>query len=214
MTPLLRSCFVSAGLALMPALASAQAPSSTVAGVVKDTTGAVLPGVTVEAASPALIEKVRIAVTDSQGQYKIIDLRPGIYTVTFSLTGFATVRREGIELRSNFTAAVNADLQVGSLAETITVSGASPVVDVQNVTQQTNLSRTLVDSMPVAKSVLGYAGVMPAVITPPNAQDVGGAKGEFSVRLALHGGKQGDQKLMVDGMRYNSLSTGGTGRAC
>src|SRR5262245_13656350 len=107
------------GIVLFPWLAAAQTQvRGSIAGVVRDTTGAVLPGVTVEAASPALIEKVRAAVTDDQGQYKILDLRPGVYTVTFTLPGFATLRREGIELSTGFTAVVNGDLRVGSLEET------------------------------------------------------------------------------------------------
>src|SRR5215467_8172653 len=118
-------------VALAPTVALAQ--STGIAGVVRDTSGAVLPGVTVEASSPALIERVRTVATDSQGQYKIVDLRPGTYEVTFTLTGFSTVKREGIELPAQFTATVNADLRVGALEETITVSGASPVVDTQNV---------------------------------------------------------------------------------
>ncbi len=123
---------------LMPAAALAQ---SAIAGVVKDTTGAVMPGVTVEAASPALIEKVRSVVSDGQGQYKIVDLRPGVYSVTFTLPGFNTVKRDAVELPSNFTATINADMRVGALEETLTVSGASPVVDVQNAVQQTVLTR-------------------------------------------------------------------------
>ena len=102
---------------------------------------AVLPGVTVEAASPALIEKVRTVVTDGEGQYKIVDLRPGTYTVTFTLAGFSTVKRDGIELSAGFTATINAELRVGSLEETITVSGQSPMVDTQNVTQQKVITR-------------------------------------------------------------------------
>src|SRR5207245_808833 len=104
-----------------------------IAGVVKDATGAVLPGVLVEATSPALIEKTRAALTDAQGQYKIVDLRPGTYAVTFTLQGFGSVKREGIELTTAFTATVNAELAVGAVAETVTVTGESPVVDVQNV---------------------------------------------------------------------------------
>jgi len=116
---------------LVPLSASAQqAQASGIAGVVKDASGAVLPGVTVEAASPALIERVRTVVTDGEGRYNIVDLRPGPYTVTFSLGGFSTVKREGIELSAGFTATVNADLQVGTLAETVTVTGATPLVDI------------------------------------------------------------------------------------
>ena len=101
---------------LVPRAASAQqATASGIAGVVKDTSGAVLPGVTVEAASPALIEKVRSVVTDGEGRYNIVDLRPGTYTVTFTLAGFSTFRRDGIELPSGFTATVNAEMQVGAL---------------------------------------------------------------------------------------------------
>src|SRR5881396_2548895 len=111
------------GLLLLPGAAWAQTlASGSIAGVVKDTTGAVLPGVTVEAASPALIEKVRAVVTDGQGQYKIVDLRPGTYSVSFTLPGFNITKREGIELTTGFTANVNAEMRVGSLEETITVT--------------------------------------------------------------------------------------------
>ena len=113
---------------VLPASARAQ---SAIAGIVRDTSGAVMPGVTVEASSDVLIEKTRSAVTDGEGAYRIVDLRPGVYVVTFSLTGFQTIRREGLELPSNFTATVNADLSVGALEESVTVSGSSPVVDVQ-----------------------------------------------------------------------------------
>src|SRR5689334_15590663 len=108
--------------AFLPGSASAQSAAS-ITGVVKDTSGAVLPGVTVEAASPALIEKVRTVVSDGNGIYRIVDLRPGTYTVTFTLTGFSTYKRDGVELAGNFTATVNADMKVGALEETITVSG-------------------------------------------------------------------------------------------
>src|SRR5438128_2086931 len=100
-----------------PAAVGAQTSTGSIAGVVKDTSGAVLPGVAVEAAGPALIEKVRTVVTDAQGQYKIVELRPGTYIVTFNLTGFSTIKREGIDLTAGFTATVNADLKVGTLLE-------------------------------------------------------------------------------------------------
>src|SRR3989441_3298107 len=123
-----------ASLVLFPLSAAAQ--NTGIAGVVRDTSGAVLPGVTVGASSPALIEKVRSAATDAQGLYQIVDLRPGLYTVTFALPGFTTVKREGIELTGSFTATVNGEMRVGKVEETITVSGSAPTVDVHNVVQQ------------------------------------------------------------------------------
>ena len=131
---------------LLPAPAAAQQGTSGIAGVVRDATGAVLPGVTVEASSPALIEKVRSVATDAEGQYKIVQLPPGVYTVTMSLISFTTFRREGVELTANFTAAVNADLKIGDINETITVSGQSPVVDVQNTVARNLLSAEVLDS--------------------------------------------------------------------
>src|SRR6185295_9093115 len=132
------------------AVTSAQQSSMT--GVVRDTSGAVLPGVTVEAASPVLIEKVRTATTDGTGQYRLVDLRPGVYSVSFTLTGFSTVKREGIELTGSFVASVNADLKVGGIDETITVTGETPVVDVQSTRRQTTLSNELLTTVPSARS--------------------------------------------------------------
>ena len=137
------------GVLLLPNIASAQqASASGIAGVVKDTSGAVLPGVTVEASSPALIEKTRSVVTDNEGRYNIVDLRPGSYTVNFTLPGFNTFRRDGIELTSGFTAVVNADLQVGALTETVTVTGESPLVDTRNARKQTVVSADLLNVLP------------------------------------------------------------------
>src|SRR5262247_64 len=121
-------------LVLGTSAAAQQAPSG-IAGVVKDSSGGVLPGVTVEAASPVLIEKLRTSVTDGEGRYQIAELRPGTYSVTFSLQGFTTFRRDGLELSSNFVATVNAELRVGAVTETITVSGQSPLVDVRSVSK-------------------------------------------------------------------------------
>ena len=141
------------GLLALSAATSAQQASG-IAGLVRDSSGGALPGVTVEAASPALIEKVRTVVTDGEGRYNIVDLRPGTYAVTFMLPGFSTVKRDGVALTSGFTATVNADLQVGSLEETITVTGEAPLVDTQNVRKQTVVSRELLDTLPTStKSV-------------------------------------------------------------
>ena len=130
---------------LLPGLAVAQ---GSITGVVKDTSGAVLPGVTVEATSPVLIEKVRSVVTDGTGQYRIIDLRPGTYAVTFALTGFSTAKREGIELAGSFTATVNAELRVGAVEETITVTGEPAIVDVQNTLRQRVMTKDVMDAIP------------------------------------------------------------------
>ena len=132
-------------LAFYPAIASAQ---SAIAGQVRDNTGAVLPGTVVEASSPALIEGRRTAVTDGQGQFSIVDLRPGVYSVTFSLDGFSRVVREGVQLPSNFTATLDITLNVSSLQETVTVSGASPIVDVTQTQRSTVFNRELMNAIP------------------------------------------------------------------
>jgi hypothetical protein len=165
---------------LLPGTAWAQGASG-IAGVVRDTTGAVLPGVTVEASSPALIEKVRSVVTDDQGLYKIVELRPGTYTVTFTLTGFSTVKREGLELTTGVTATVNADLRVGGLAETITVSGQSPMVDVQNVVQQRVITTAVLETLPNAKSIQSLAAFIPGLSADAGSSghDVGGTLGDI-----------------------------------
>ena len=132
----------------LPATVWAQAETGNIAGVARDPSGAVMPGVTVEAASPALIEKIRSVVSDDTGQYRIVDLRTGTYSVTFSLTGFSTVKREGIELTGTFVATVNADLKVGALAETITVTGESPIIDVQSAKVQQTVSKDVLAAIP------------------------------------------------------------------
>ena len=136
-----RTCLVLVALLFSAAIWTGEADAQTgsgIAGVVKDSSGGVLPGVTVEAASPAIIGGARAAVTDSNGQYKIIDLRPGDYTVTFSLPGFRTVNRDGITLPASFVATVNVELSVGGLEEAITVTGASPLVDVKSSVSQSD----------------------------------------------------------------------------
>ena len=168
---------------------------SGIAGVVKDSSGAVLPGVTVEASSPALIEKVRTAVTDGAGMFKIVNLVPGVYTVSFTLTGFNTVRREGVELTAAFTATVNADMRVGSLQETITVTGESPTVDLQNVTQQKVMTRDILNAIPAGMKSTGQIGVLIPGVTS-TSQDVGGTA--FSaVGLAIHGSRLNEQAALI-----------------
>src|SRR5690349_3361710 len=144
----IRSAIVLTSLLFLPSSVLAQA---SIAGIVKDTSGAVLPGVTVEASSPVLIEKVRSAVTDANGLYRVEDLRPGTYVVSFKLPGFSTVQRPGIELTGSFAAKIDAELKVGALEETITVTGETPIVDVVNARKQATISNETINSIPTAR---------------------------------------------------------------
>src|SRR5256712_11106229 len=161
---MLRLCHRSSALLLvlllLPSAAYAQFAGA-ITGVVKDASGGVLPGVTVEAASPALIEKVRSVVTDDTGQYRIVDLRPGTYSVTFTLPGVSTVKREGIELTGTFVATVNADLKVGALEETITVTGETPIVDVQSARVQQTVSKEILAAIPTSRNTNGLQALIP-----------------------------------------------------
>src|SRR6516225_2948801 len=152
-------------------------------------------------------------VTDERGEYRIVELIPGTYTVTFTLGGFATLRREGLELPPSFNATVNANLRIGTIEESVTVSGASPLVDTQTVSRETVLPKALLDAVPTAKTLLSYYALTPGLQSPTNAQDVGGSKGETSSRASLHGSKQGDTKMMLDGMSFNWFEGEGSGRA-
>src|SRR5262249_24341091 len=164
---------------LAPAVAAAQAGAA-LTGIVTDSSGAVLPGVTVEARSPALIEQVRSAVTDETGRYRIVDLRPGAYTVTFTLPGFTAVSREGIELSGTFIANVNAELRVGGLQETVTVTGETPIVDTQNTKTQETLQNEVISSIPTGRQYYSLTTLVPALNVQGN--DVGGIQGPiFSV---------------------------------
>ncbi len=203
-------CFALAILLLPAGRALAQGQTGSIAGIVKDTTGAVLPGVTVEAASPALIEKTRTAITDGQGAYKIIDLRPGTYSVTFTLTGFSTVKREGIELTTSFTANVSAEMRVGTVQETVTVTGESPIVDVQNVVQKSTATRDVMDAIPTDRNFVSFAALTPAVLVTGVRQNVGGSIPETGMNLVVHGSRAGDSLVMVDGMPViNGSGAGG-----
>ena len=161
------ACVVLVGLFLLaPSAAFAQA---TITGVVKDASGAVLPGVTVEATSPDLIEKVRTATTDSDGQYRIGELRGGTYSLTFSLPGFSSVRRDDIQLSGTFVATINADMKVGAIQETVVVTGESPLVDVQSVSRQTTLNNDIINEIPAVRSYAGLMSLMPNMVTPGGA---------------------------------------------
>src|SRR6185295_12979915 len=168
-----------------------------------DATGAVLPGVTVEAASDVLIEKTKTVVTDAEGNYKIVDLRPGAYVVTFSLEGFSTVKREGLELPSNFTMTVNAELKVGALQEALTVTGASPVVDVQSNQKTQVLSRDVLDAVPSAKTIQSLGQLITGVQL--SSPDVGGSRAMQQTYFAVHGVGASGSMVTVDGLVTNGI---------
>ena len=196
-------------LAFLPTTAWAQAETGSIAGIVRDASGAVVPGVTVEAASPALIEKIRTVVSDDQGLYRIVDLRPGLYTVTFMLTGFNTFRREGIELTTGFNATVNAEMIVGSIEETITVSGQAPVVDIQNVQQQTTLTRDTLDAIPTSRRPAQLQSlILGADAGATNLHDVGGV-GSDRAFFGVHGQRPDDMTYNFGGMDSRVFSGGG-----
>jgi carboxypeptidase family protein len=192
-------------LILLPGAARAQ---SAIAGVVKDASGGVLPGVTVEAASPVLIERVRTATTDEHGQYKLVDLRPGTYSVTFTLPGFSTFKREAVEVPADFTSNVNAELGVGGLEETVTVSGESPVVDVHNAVAQQVLPQKLLDAIPMGGRNIQSVGST-LVGVQQSTPDVGGSAGMQQTYLAAHGSDPRDVTVMIDGIRLNGIEGDG-----
>ena len=176
----------------------------TIAGAAKDTSGAVLPGVTVEASSPALIEKVRSATTDSAGLYRIVNLPPGQYTVTFTLTGFNTMRREAVRVDLGFTTTIDADMKVGSIQETVTVTGESPLVDVQSAAQRRAVTDQQFKELPSGGSWIQMAALTSAV--KASNQDVGGILGDQTgAQVSAHGSREGDGVSMVDGLRIGNM---------
>lgn len=205
------ACAVLIGLLGLPVWASGQSQTTGgIGGTIRDAGSGVLPGVTVEAASPALIEKVRTVVTDDSGNYKITNLRPGIYSLKFSLAGFGTVTREGLELTTGFTATANAEMKIGTFEESITVSGSSPVVDVQNTIKQLVLTRELQDALPAGKDVPGLIALTLGTRPPGGGmQDVGGNQGIQWTPIAIHGGRGADTQYVHDGTALRSFNVGG-----
>lgn len=192
-------------LFLFPAFALAQ--SSGIAGTVADQSGGALPGVTVEVSSPVMIEGSRTTVTNGEGRYAFVELRPGSYTVTFSLTGFSTVKRDGITLNASFTANVNVQLPVGAIENMIVVTGASPIVDVRNVVRQRLVDREAIAALPTGKS-WSQLGVTTVGVSSSLA-DVGGSAGENQNPMAAHGGAANDKVIEMDGQRLGLLGAGG-----
>jgi hypothetical protein len=194
--------FLALALALLPAAAAAQ----TVGGVVRDSSGAVLPGVTVEAASPVLIERTRSVVTDGNGQYQIIDLRPGTYTITFSLQGFTRVAREAVTVTGAGVTTVNADLRVSAVEETITVTGATPVVDTQtSTTREMVLSTETVQSLPASRGYGNYLAAIPGISGTGLSASATPSNPLFTAR----GGRSSEGNMQIDGMNVGSSVGGG-----
>src|SRR4051794_19859412 len=200
---------VAAAIILLPTLASAQ---GTLTGTVKDASGAVLPGVTVEASSPALIEKTKSAVSDGSGQYRIIDLRPGTYSLTFTLPGFNTVKRDNIELSGSQTLTIAAEMKVGGLEETITVTGETPVVDVQNARRETIIKSEVIESLPVTRAAGAILNITPGINV---AESTGGALSptmtSFSARSSTinSGSVAGEGRYAINGFPVTAARSGG-----
>lgn len=201
--PLVRIVFTGVLVLCAIGVASNAVAQSAIAGVVKDTSGAVLPGVTVEASSPALIEKTRTAITDDHGEYKIVDLRPGVYVVSFQLEGFTAMKREGVELPPNFTATITAELRIGTLQESVTVSGASPVVDVQSTAKNIVLNRELLDAIPTARTTQSAAQLVPGIVL--SVPDVGGSTALQQSYISSHSMAGNQTVVMLDGIQFNGM---------
>ncbi len=183
--------------ALLPTMAWAQA---TIAGSVTDALGAVLPGVTVEASSPVLIEKVRTAVTDGSGLYRIQDLRPGIYSVRFTLTGFAGLRRDEVIVSGSAVIKLDAELRVGGVQETVTVTGATPVVDTVTTTREIALDNETMRSLPGPRSYSALLTMVPGLQTNLN----NGSTGPVFAIFPIHGGRGVESRLTVDGLNISN----------
>ena len=202
MTTLTRTLLLAAGLTF---LANGVASAQTLAGTVRDTSGAILPGVTVEASSPALIEKARTAVADGSGQYQITNLPPGTYSITFTLPGFTSVVREGVELTGGGVTSINAEMRVGALAETITVTGETPVVDVQSARQQTVMAGEIVRALPASRGYGNYLAAIPAIQATGFNTGVATSTNFFTAR----GGRANEGVVQIDGMTVGSPFNGG-----
>ena len=199
MRTLIKTGFIVA--VLLHLTASAAFAQATIAGVVRDSSGAVLPGVTVEAASPSLTEKVRTALTDGTGQYRIVTLPPGNYIVTFSLTGFTTVKRDNVNVSGTGVIPINADLRLGSLQETITVSGESPLVDTQTTRRETVINSDTINALPITRNYGGVLYATPGLVVQPgvNANALMPSMALFSA----HGGISTEGRVFVDGVSVN-----------
>jgi hypothetical protein len=203
---LLVVCLFSAGFAW----GQAGNNSGVIAGEVADSSGAKVAGAKIQVSSPALIEQARETVTSDDGLYRIVNLPPGVYTVTAVQNGFSTSRREGVEITTGFTATVNFSLTPGTVEQTVTVSGEAPLLDTQDSVVQTIISNAVIESLPIGKSAADYPSLLPGAVAAAGNQDVGGLQGEQAQGFRIHGSASGDYALMRDGMYYGTMHSGGT----
>src|ERR1044072_10000639 len=208
MNRLFKGMLVVLSLVVFPSAVFAQ---GSVVGTARDAAGAVLPGVTVEASSPALIEKTRTVTTNGVGQYSIQDLRPGTYSVSFTLPGFNAVKRDGIELTGSFIATVNADLRVGGVQETVTVTGEAPVVDITSARTEQTIAGKTVTEIPTSRLYSSLTQLVPALNVQGN--DVGGSQGNVFSVFQIHGGRRNEGQVLVDGMSAGYQGMGVSGYA-
>ncbi len=199
---------VGLAILLLPGPVYSQESSAEIAGVVKDTSGAVLPGVTVEVASPELIEKVRSVVTDGSGQYRIVSLRPGLYSVTFTLTGFSTVKKEGVQLTSGVVTTISADMKVGAVEETITVTGETPVVDVQSAKRQQTITSDMLTSIPTARASNAILTLIPSMVQS-GGNNVNVQLQPGMIVFGGRGGRSNEGRLQLDGLNTGASVNGG-----
>lgn len=191
-------CVAASVLTLLVPEVCGQTLGSSIAGTVRDGTGGVLPGVTVEISSPALLGGVQSLVTDARGQYRVVDLRPGTYTISCSLPGFQSVRFEDVVLRASFTATINVEMPTASVEETITVSGASPLVDIRTNVSERSIDQALLEGVPTARGIFAVAALVPGMTT--NIPDVGGSETHQLTRLSVHGSEDRDLSFNSDGL--------------
>jgi outer membrane receptor protein involved in Fe transport len=194
-------------LLLLPAVSAAQSTTSAIVGSARDESGGALPGVTVEVTSPALIERQKSAVTGDDGRYQLVDLRPGEYTVTFTLPGFQTVREEGVALSASFTATVNAALPVGQHEEQVTVRGSSSAVDVRSGTSERPLHQELLEGIPVGRIPNVAVLLVPGAVTA--RPDVGGSETGQTAGVSIHGAQTRDLVWNTDGLDMTSNTASG-----
>jgi hypothetical protein len=186
------------GVAVSPGVAQ---QTGTLAGVVRDVQGAVLPGVNVTASSEALIGGSRTTPTGATGTYQITGLPPGTYTLTFELSGFSSFKREAVVVQVNQTTRIDVELAVGTLQESVTVSGESPVVDVSTTVTQTNITKDLYEAIPTGRNPWVMAGLVPGVVT--GQLDVGGTQGMQQYNLEAFGSADSQKSFSIDGLKTN-----------